>query len=157
MIEYEKGCPHRVGHFLKVYGYAKTIGELEGLEADERFVLETAALVHDIGIKPSLEKYGASDGSYQELEGPAAARATLEALGFDAPVVDRVCWLVGHHHSYADIDGRDHQILIEADFLVNIHEGEMGGTAIRSVRDKIFKTKAGRRFLETIYGHLLEG
>jgi hypothetical protein len=27
MIEYERGVPCRVGHFLKVYGYAKTIGE----------------------------------------------------------------------------------------------------------------------------------
>ena len=35
-------------------------------------------------------------------------------------MIRRVEYLVGHHHTYKDIDGLDYQILVEADFLVNI-------------------------------------
>ena len=120
MVEYETGSPSRVQHFLKVYGFAQAIGRMEGLEERTQAVLETAAVVHDIGIKPSLEKYGSSAGNYQEQEGPAPAAQMLAGLGLDQAFVDRVCYLVGHHHTYTNIDGMDYQILIEADFLVNI-------------------------------------
>jgi len=73
----------RIQHFLKVYGFAKTIGELENLDNDSRFILETAAIVHDIGIKPALEKYGSSAGKYQEELGGSPARDILGELGFD--------------------------------------------------------------------------
>jgi HD superfamily phosphodiesterase len=42
-----------VNHLLKVYGFAKTIGEREGLDADTQEILEIAALTHDIGIRNS--------------------------------------------------------------------------------------------------------
>jgi HD superfamily phosphodiesterase len=151
MIEHERGVPRRVGHFLKVYAYAQALGELEGLDPGARFILETAALVHDIGIKPSLAKYGSSAGRHQEREGPGLARSLLENLGYETEVIDRVCYLVGHHHSYAGIDGPDYQILVEADFLVNMHEEGLSPEAIRTARDKYFKTGAGRRFSLALY------
>ena len=46
----------------------------------------------------------------------------LTGLGFDAAVIDRVCYLIAHHHTYTNMDGLDYQILVEADFLVNIYE-----------------------------------
>ena len=73
MMEHEEGCPQRIQHFLKVWAFARLIGELEALDEDTMKVLEIAAVVHDIGIKPSLEKYGNAKGSYQELEGPPIA------------------------------------------------------------------------------------
>jgi hypothetical protein len=151
MIEYEKGVPHRVGHLLKVHGYAKAIGELEALPEEIQFTLETAAIVHDIGIKPSLEKYGSSAGKYQEREGGAIARAMLVGLSFAPEVTDRVVYLVEHHHTYTDVNGLDYQILLEADFLVNMHEEEMSPSAIRSAYEKVFKTAAGKRFCERLY------
>jgi HD superfamily phosphodiesterase len=105
MVEYERGVPHRVGHFLKVYAYAKTIGELEGLPPETQFILETAAIVHDIGIKPSLEKYGSSAGSYQEKEGVLLTEEILGNFDFPAAVIDKVCFLVAHHHTYSKVDG----------------------------------------------------
>ena len=62
MADWEAGNPKRINHFLKVWGYAKTIGELEGLNENTRFTLEAAAVVHDIGIKPAEEKFGCHGG-----------------------------------------------------------------------------------------------
>jgi HD superfamily phosphodiesterase len=151
MIEYEQGVPRRVGHFLKVHGYARTIGELEGLPPDSQFILETASIVHDIGIRPSLEKYGSSAGKHQEQEGGAAAKAMLETLAFPLDVTRRVCYLVEHHHTYTDVNGTDYQILLEADFLVNMLEERMERAAVQSAYDKIFKTGSGRQLCRWQY------
>ena len=134
MTAYNAGDARRVNHLIKVYGFAKTIGEREGLDADTQEILEIAALTHDIGIRNSERKYGSSAGRYQELEGPPEAEALLSRLGYPAPFVERVCWLVGHHHSYGSIQELDHQILVEADFLVNAYEDEMDSAAIVTVR-----------------------
>lgn len=85
-------------------------------------ILEAAAYVHDIGIKVAEEKYGRCTGKLQEQEGPAVAREMLEKLGFEEKVPERVCYLVGHHHTYTDMDEMDYQILVEADFLVNLYK-----------------------------------
>jgi len=151
MIEYERGNPERIHHFLKVYAFAKAIGELEGLDERTRNILEVAAVMHDIGIKPSLEKYGSSAGNYQEMEGPAPAARILGELGQKDELVERVCWLVAHHHTYSNVREIDHRILIEADFLVNIHEQGMSREQIESIRRKCFETGAGRRFLDCLF------
>lgn len=41
----------------------------------------------------------------------------LENLSYDKDIIERVCYLVGHHHTYNSIDGMDYQILVEADFF----------------------------------------
>ena len=81
MSEYEAGCPRRIHHFLKVYAFAKAIGEQEGLPPETQRILEGAAVVHDAGIRPALEKYGSPAGPYQEKEGPAVVREMLTKLG----------------------------------------------------------------------------
>ncbi|MGI6254613.1 MAG: GNAT family N-acetyltransferase [Acutalibacter sp.] len=151
MCRYEQGCTQRVNHFLKVHAFAKTIGEGEGYSPETRQLLEAAALVHDIGIKPSLEKYGREDGPCQEKEGPAPAREMLERLGYLPDFVERVCFLVGHHHTYTNIDGPDYQALVEADFLVNIFENNLQRPAIEEIEKKIFHTATGKTLLETLY------
>jgi hypothetical protein len=151
MIEYESGKPEKTGHFLKVHGFAQTIGQLENISEEELFTLEIAALVHDIGINPAIEKYGSSAGKYQESEGPAVAENLLESFNIPDKIKNRVCFLVGHHHTYTGIDGIDWQILLEADFLVNSLEENMSREAIKSAYDKIFKTPAGKRFCEELY------
>ena len=98
MIKYYKGDPKRINHFLKVFSYSKFIGMNENLDEKTQFTLETTALVHDIGIKISEEKYNSSSGKYQEIEGPAIAKEMLENLGYDRDIIERVCYLVGHHH-----------------------------------------------------------
>ena len=150
-IRFNQGDPRRIAHFLKVYSFAKTIGELEQLDSRTQEILEAAAVLHDIGIHASEEKYGSSAGNYQELEGPPIAEKILAELSFAKDVQERVCYLIGHHHSYANIDGIDYQILVEADFLVNMHEDAMNEEQIMRIREKIFKTETGTRFLNELF------
>ena len=148
LIEYESGCEQRIGHFLKVYGYAKTIGELERLDPYTQHILETAALMHDVGIKTSLSKYGNADGENQEKEGALAARPMLETLGYDGNDIERICYLIANHHTYDAINGPDYQILVEADFLVN--SGGLPDDA-RKENIKYFITDTGKHFFNKIY------
>jgi HD superfamily phosphodiesterase len=151
MIRYYAKDPRRVNHFLKVFSFAKSIGELEKLNEETQDILEVVAIMHDIGIKISEEKYNSSAGNYQEIEGPPVAREMLSKFKFDEKFIDRVCYLIGHHHTYSKIEGIDYQILVEADFLVNIYEDEIKIPQIESIKDKYFKTKAGAEFLTNLY------
>ena len=153
MIDYNNGDPKLIQHTTKVHAYASMIGKCEGLDEDTLFILESAALVHDIGIRASEKKYGHQNGKLQEQEGPAVAREMLTRLGgFTDSQIERICWLVGHHHTYHVCEDLDYQILIEADFLVNLFEDEESPNAIRAVRKNIFRTESGIRILETMYG-----
>lgn len=66
MIEFYNGNLHDINHFLKVYTYAKTIGELEKLNEKEQFILELASILHDIACPICREKYGNTNGKMQE-------------------------------------------------------------------------------------------
>ena len=155
MEDWEAGNTKRINHYLKVWGYAKTIGELEGLDESTRYTLEAAAVVHDIGIKPAEKKFGCHDGPYQEKEGILPAKEMLLSLGFSEQTAERVSFLVGHQHTYTAIDGIDFQSLVEAEFLVNLDEGTRGEEAVRTAREKYFRTQAGIRFLERLFPVLL--
>ena len=151
MMEYYAGDPKRVQHFLKVYEFAKLIGESEELEPEKLHILRTAAIVHDIGIKISEEKYGSSGGKYQEKEGPAVAEPMLRALGNNEAVIDRVLFLIAHHHTYTGIEGEDYQILVEADFLVNILEDGLAKEAALQAYQNIFKTESGKNICQEMF------
>ncbi len=151
MIEYYAGDPKRVQHFLKVYEFAKLIGESESLDAETMHILRTAAIVHDIGIKISEEKYGSSNGKYQEKEGPAVAEPMLLDLGYDEAVIDRVLFLIAHHHTYNEIEGLDYQILVEADFLVNLFEDGSSRETAEKVQKNIFRTNTGTKYLSDLF------
>lgn len=152
MIELYSGDPRRIQHFCKVHSYAKLIAELEKVDKETLFIVETAALTHDIGIHFCEEKYGACGGKLQEKEGPAIAKKLLEELGFDNSVIERAAYLIAHHHTYDNIDGIDYQILVEADFLVNINEDGLSLDAAETAYIKIFKTEAGRKICREMFG-----
>ena len=81
MISYDHGCPGRIQHFLKVYSFAKTIAVSEHLDEKTLFITEAAAIVHDIGIRLCLEKYGAMGVPFPLADTPemdAAALCRLE-------------------------------------------------------------------------------
>ncbi|SHK22700.1 HD domain-containing protein [Anaerocolumna jejuensis DSM 15929] len=151
MIEYYSGDVRRINHFLKVYSYAKTIGELEGLDKETREILEVTAVVHDIGIKVSERKYNSSAGNYQQIEGPLVADPMLTKLGYERPFIKRVCYLIAHHHTYTNITEKDYQILVEADFLVNLDEDKASGETIQNVYRNIFRTAAGKSILQNVF------
>jgi uncharacterized membrane protein (UPF0127 family) len=114
--------------------------------------VDNVAYVHDIGIKVAEEKYGSSNGRLQEQEGPAVAEEMLGRLHFDEKIIRRVSYLVGHHHTYDQIDGLDYQILVEADFLVNLYEDGVTKEAVMHAYNKIFRTEHGKRICAEMFG-----
>ena len=72
MIAYPGSTRHDIAHLLKVWAYAKAIGELEGLDAQTQLILEIAALTHDIACPLCRQKYGSAAAPLQEKEGGAA-------------------------------------------------------------------------------------
>ena len=126
MVSYSNGNRHDVNHFMKVYAFAKTIGVCEGLDKATQDILEIAAIVHDIACPLCREKYGNTNGKYQELEGPALGRDFLS-------------------------DGPDHQILIEADYLVNVDESGYSRENVENTLERIFRTETGRALLRAMY------
>ena len=107
MIELYKGDAKRIQHFCKVHSYAKLIAETENVDKNCQFIIEAAALTHDIGIHICEEKYGSCN---------------------------------------------DYQILVEADFLVNImEEGSSKEAAIKAYQN-IFKTSCGKKICREMFG-----
>lgn len=153
MFSYMSGDARRIQHFIKVHAFAEILGRKEGLAEGDLFVLESAALVHDIGIKNGELKHGKGccTGKHQEEEGPAAAREMLQTLKYEEAIIERICYLVGHHHTYNNIEGLDYQLLVEADFLVNFYEDNCSKETIQKTMERIFKTKSGIELCKTIY------
>lgn len=151
MIEYFGTDIKRINHALKVYGFAKIIGELEGVTKSEQTAIELTAVLHDIGIKESERKFGSAAGPHQETEGPPIARKIMHDTGIEEAIIERVCFIISRHHSYNEIDGVDFRILVEADFLVNINEENLNASIIERIKQKHFQTSTGIKLLETIY------
>ena len=114
MIAYSEGNLHDINHFLKVHAYAEMIAECEAVSREVRQTAEIAAIVHDIACPLCREKYGNTNGKYQETEGIPLTRAFLADTGLSEAVAERVVYLVGHHHTPQAVDGPDYQILLEA-------------------------------------------
>ena len=152
MMAFDIADPKRIQHFLKVHSLARLIGKGENLDTKAQIIVEAAAIVHDVGIIPAENKYGKCDGKLQEQEGPKYARNLMKEVGFSEDTIERVAWLVGHHHSYNDIKTIDLQILVEADFLVNLYEDGINEEGQRAALKNIFKTETGIEMLYTMYG-----
>jgi uncharacterized protein len=142
---------HDINHFMKVWGFARTIGLAEKLSAEMLETLELAAVVHDIACPLCREKYGSTAGPYQEREGAPLARSFYEEFSLPVKQLERICFLVGHHHTYTAVDGPDYQILLEADFLVNADESAKKQEVVRQFRDRVFRTETGTQLLNVLY------
>ena len=151
MIQLYKGDAKRIQHFCKVHSYAKLIAETENVDKKCLFTIEAAALTHDIGIHFCEEKYGNCNGKLQEQEGPAIAERLLETLGVEQDISDRVQYLIAHHHTYNNINEIDYQILVEADFLVNIMEDGLSKEAAFKAYHSIFKTACGKTICREMF------
>lgn len=141
-----KDVPYGIEHTLRVLQNADEIAAGEMVDPETMEVVSLAAILHDIGAVEAQRKYNSMDGCFQELEGPAIARAILERAGAGGEVMERVSYIVGHHHTPASIDGLDFQILWEADFLDNLEfgDGEKTEAELRRLIGENFKTATGR-------------
>ena len=136
MILFSNGDRHDVEHFLKVTAYARTIGQCEGL---------------DIACPLCRERYGNTNGKAQEREGVPLVYAFFDGTDLEPEVLDRVAYLVGHHHTLTDIDGPDYQILLEADYLVNASESQYPLSNVRNSLERLFRTETGKTLLRSLY------
>ncbi len=109
MIEYEDGCVERVNHFFEGFCVCESDCRGRGADRETQDILEAAAVTHDVGIRVCFEKYGMCSGPQQELEGPPVAAALLPACGYTPEACARICYLIGRHHTYTDIDGADYR------------------------------------------------
>jgi len=151
MIVFSEGNLHDISHFLKVWAYAKTIGELEVLDPQTQFILEVAALTHDIACPLCRKKYGNTNGVLQEKEGIPLVSDFLADTDLTEEQRERVIYLVGHHHTLPEINGIDYQILIEADYLVNAEESGYSPAHIQTFCRDFFRTKSGIALLKSIF------
>lgn len=151
MIKYFGNDVKRINHALKVYSFAEIITNSESLSQTEKEVVKFSAILHDIGIKEAEIKYNSTAGKYQEIESPPIARQILKKNKILDDTIERVCYIIGNHHSYQKIDGIDFQIIIEADFIVNIFEDSLNDDSIKSIYDKYFRTEKGKELLKILY------
>ena len=151
MIAFSDGNIHDIDHFVRVWNYAKIIAELEGIDSDTQYILEVAAITHDIACPLCREKYGNTNGKYQETEGVPLVREFLSDSGMTPAQVDRVAFLVGHHHTYKEIDGLDWQILLEADYIANATENGYSKEKVEGFIQKIMKTESGIRLAHAVF------
>ena len=152
MIEFDAGDPTLIQHFTKVHAYACLIADGENLDAHTREILEAAAIVHDIAIPLCREKYGSDAGNLQEKESPALIEKMFAGTDFDEDFIARISRLAAHHHTYNPIEGIDHQILVEADFIVNAHESNHSPEARQNTLTNIYRTETGKKIYRTMFG-----
>ena len=151
MIVFSEGNIHDIDHFIRVWTYAKTIAELEQLDSETQYILEVAAITHDIACPLCRKKYGNTNGKYQETEGIPMVESLLNDAGLSTHQMDRVKYLVGHHHTLSGIDGIDYQILVEADYIANASENGYDGKNIENFLNQIVKTSAGKQLIKSIF------
>lgn len=136
---------------LTLHGYSRMIAQMEKVDEHTLFITELAAYLHDIGVKISKEKYGNSQPQHQEAEGPIIAKDMLSKYDLPAEDVERICFIIGHHHTYKAIDGIDFQILVEADYIVNLMEGYCKRESIPEMKKNVFKTESGLYLLQQMF------
>lgn len=151
LISYYQGNVNDIDHFMKVHSYAKMIAELENLSQETIYIIEIAAIVHDIACPLCREKYGIADPSKQEQESEALLRPFLEEFDIPTILLERIIYLVSHHHTYVNVDGIDYQILIEADFIVNATENISYRDRLPMSKEYLFKTNTGKELLKSIF------
>lgn len=150
IFDYDPDGPN-IHHLMAVYGYSRLIAQMEKVDEHTKLITQASACLHDIGVKISKEKYGNSAAHHQEEEGPAIAKDFLLKHNFSSSDIERICFIVGHHHTYKAVDGIDFQILVEADYIVNLMEGYCKKDSLEAMKKNVFKTQSGKYLLEQMF------
>jgi len=117
LIDYFGSDNHRIEHALRVLHHSEVI-MLQYPSADLEIII-AAALLHDVGIKPSDAILGYNDGKTQEQYGPEKAQKILQRIHFSPEKTCIVCNIIGNHHSPSRYDYIELEILKQADRIVN--------------------------------------
>ena len=146
MTDYFDDARH-VDHTMKVLAEAEAIIDAEPFGGRDGFlvdVIRLACVFHDIGIPNAIRIHGSSAGPHQEREGVPVAAELLDRLNVRADLRERVCFIVGHHHTRDAIDGPDFQVVWDADMIVNLREGNVVPQGpVADFIERSFETAAG--------------
>ena len=145
MKEVFKEIPFGIEHTFKVLQNARDIMAGENIDEEEKELISIVAILHDIGAVEAQKKYGSIDGAYHEKEGPEVARSILKKVNYDKNI-NRICFIIGNHHTRSKIEGLDFQIKWEADLLENltVMNKQKEQHKIKKCIEKNFKTATGK-------------
>ena len=119
MKEVFKEIPFGIEHTLKVWKNAEDIMNGEKMEEEEKELIRIIDIINNMRAIEAQKKYDPFVGVYQEKEGPAVAKEILKKVGYNKNI-DRICFIIGNHHTPSKIDGLDFHIQWEADLLENL-------------------------------------
>lgn len=142
---FEATIPSEIDHALNVLENAEIIMNGEDIKGRERYLISVTTILHDIGMINAKKKYGLTFGHYQEKEGPAVAKELLVGENLSDDEVERICYIIGNHHSPNKVKGIDFQIQWEADLIEALKklDKENIQDKLEKIISKNFKTKSG--------------
>ncbi len=117
LINYFDDDNNRIEHALRVLYHSENI--MQKYDSCDKDIVIACALLHDIGIKISEEKFGYNNGKTQEEFGPDVAEELLLSINFPSEKIEKVKEIIGNHHSTSRYDYVELVILKEADKIVN--------------------------------------
>lgn len=139
----------RISHAKKVLSFAKKILEKEGADW---YIAIPASILHDVGIKPSEQKYGSSAGYYQEREGPPVAMAILAKIGLETEYAEEICEIIANHHSPGNINTPNFKVIYDADLIVNLEEMLLENKEkLKELIGNAFLTNSGKELAWKLY------
>ena len=142
MTDFYKGNIHDIYHFLKVWALQRTSARRKDWIQKHRkrwrwqllsMILPARCVGKNTEIPAESIRKRKVRRSLQNFQDVPAGELDVE----------RITWLVTHHHTYTNVEGMDYQILLEADFLVNAGESEYSKQAIENFCRKVFRNGSG--------------
>ncbi len=154
MISFETNTRGDVNHLMKVWSFARTLGEMNNLSQRDQQILETAALLHDAAC-PVLRGQPGAQALSHEKSSAFLARSHLSQASYgeklDDDFIDRVVFLIEHHHDGAMEKSLLLQCLYEAEFLVTLDEQGALPETVRRKGETLIKTQAGKFLLKRLF------
>jgi len=140
---YSKGHMRELDRLLRVGSSPGNAGGGEARNRRSRYVLEVAALVHNIAYPLCREQYGSEDPELQAREGAVLARAFLRDADIPAEQLDRIVYLVSRHQNFEPSQEADLQILLEAVYIATVREKHRSRAEVKEAMKTLFRTKSG--------------
>lgn len=114
----------QIPHTLNVAYFTRIIARNENESEHRIILLETAAMLHDIGCPISKKKYGNSLPVNQEKEGRIIATEMLATeTWLSIEEKEWIAEVVGTHHRRKFADELNYGAVFDADIIVNTLEG----------------------------------
>jgi len=120
LINYFKNDDKRIEHAFRVLYHSENI--MKNYDEYDEDIVIASALLHDIGIKISEERFGYNNGKTQEKIGPDVAEQLLKSINFPQEKIIKVKEIIGNHHSPSRYPYPELEILKKADKIVNTVE-----------------------------------